>query len=292
MKPPSFRYVAPGSVQETLGILHEHGQEAKILGGGQSLIQLMNLRLTYPELIVDINGIESLAYVRPDNGSLSIGALTRISTIERDPTVMSRIPLLSEASGWVAYPAIRNRSTLGGLLAYADPLAELPAVMVALDAEIDIATDSGSRTVPANDFFTGSYETVLEPDELITTIRIRELPDRTGTAFIEFARREREYALAGVAAAVSLDTDGTIADARLGLCSVSASPVRAREAEDVIRGMRPDSDAWASARDAVLNVLTEVPSDIHGSGEYRRHLAGVLVERALATAASRARGEQ
>jgi aerobic carbon-monoxide dehydrogenase medium subunit len=290
VKPPSFHYVAPGSVQETLGLLQEHGPDAKLLGGGQSLIQLMNLRLTYPEMIIDINNIESLAYVRPDNGTLSIGALTRISTLERDQTVMSRMPLLSEASGWVAYPAIRNRSTLGGLLAYADPLAELPAVMVALDAEIDISTDSGSRTVPANDFFTGSYETVLEPDELITAIRIPGLPDRTGSAFIEFARREREYALAGVAAAVSLDSDGTIDDARLGLCSVSASPVRAREAEDAIRGMQPDSDAWASARDAVLNALTDVPSDIHGSGDYRRHLAGVLVERALEKAASRAGG--
>jgi aerobic carbon-monoxide dehydrogenase medium subunit len=292
VKPPSFHYLAPKSVQETLGVLHEHGTDAKILGGGQSLIQLMNLRLTYPKMIVDINGIDSLAYIRPDNGTLSIGALTRISTLERDPTVMSRLPLLSEASGWVAYPAIRNRSTLGGLLAYADPLAELPAVMVALDAEIDISTDSGSRTVPAGDFFTGSYETVLEPDELITAVRIPNLPDRTGSAFIEFARREREYALAGVAAVVSLGTDGTIADCRIGLCSVAASPVRAREAENAVRGMQPDSDAWGAARDDVLNVLTDVPSDIHGSGDYRRHLAGVLVERALATAANRAGGAQ
>jgi aerobic carbon-monoxide dehydrogenase medium subunit len=290
MKPPSFRYLAPGSVQETLGILHEHGPDAKILGGGQSLIQLMNLRLTYPKLIVDINSIDSLAYVRPDNGTLSIGALTRISTLERDPMVIGRMPLLSEASGWVAYPAIRNRSTLGGLLAYADPLAELPAVMVALDAEIDIATDSSTRTVLSTDFFTGPYETVLQPDELITAIRIPNLPDRTGSAFLEFARREREYALAGVAAAVSLNDDGTIADSRLGLCSVAASPVRARAAEDAIRGRHPDADAWSAAKEAVSGVLTDVPSDIHGSGDYRRHLAGVLVERALAIAARRAEG--
>jgi aerobic carbon-monoxide dehydrogenase medium subunit len=290
MKPPGFRYAATDSVSEALRLLADNGPDSKLLAGGQSIIQLLNLRVAYPRMLIDINGIDSLAYVRPHNGTLAIGALTRVSTLERDETVTTRMPLLAEASGWVAYPAIRNRSTLGGLLAYADPLAELPAVMVALDAEIEVAKEADRRSVPAREFFTGPYETVLEPDEMITEIRVPVLPDRTGTAFLEFARREREYALAGVAASVSLADDGTISDARIGLCSVGPSPVRASAAEEMLRGQRPDRELWNSAAAAGRDALTDVPSDFHGSADYRRHLAGVLIERALATAAARAEG--
>jgi aerobic carbon-monoxide dehydrogenase medium subunit len=290
MKPPRFRYFAASSLEETLGLLAEQGPEARVLAGGQSLIQLMNFRVAEPTALVDINGIDSLAYVRPENGTLSIGALTRLSALERDETILNQIPLIAEATGWVAYPAIRNRSTLGGVLAYGDSLAELPAVMVALDAEIDVASQSGNRTIPSREFFVDAYQTVLDPGEVITGVRMSNLPARTGTAFMEFAPRERDYAAAGVAVAVSLAEDGTIEDARLGLCCVTPTPVRASAAEELLRGKQPDREAWkaaaASARDGLSNVL----DDAHGSADYRRHLVGVLIERALATAASRAEG--
>jgi aerobic carbon-monoxide dehydrogenase medium subunit len=291
MKPPRFRYFEASSVEEALGLLAEQGPEARVLAGGQSLIQLMNFRVAEPTALVDINGIESLAYVRPENGTLSIGAMTRLSALERDETILSQIPLIAEATGWVAYPAIRNRATLGGVLAYGDSLAELPAVMVALDAEIDVASQSGNRSIPSNEFFIDSYQTVLEPGEVITGVRIPSLPARTGASFMEFAARERDYGAAGVAVAVSLAEDGTIASARIGLCCVTPTPVRASAAEDLLRGKQPDREAWKAAATSVRDGLSNVLNDVHGSADYRRHLAGVLIERALATAASRAEGD-
>lgn len=292
MKPPKFHYFAPQSVVEALALLAEHAEEARVLAGGQSLVPLMNMRLVHPGVLVDINSIHELAYVKAWDGGLAIGALTRDAALAGDRTVAERLPVLAEAAHCVGHPAIRNRSTAGGSIAHADPAAELPAVMVALNAEFEARNRSGSRTISAQDFFKGYLTTDLKEGEMLTELRIPGLPPRSGSAFVEFARREGDYALAGVAAVVALDEDGTIADARLGLCSVGPAPVRPQLAEALLRGQRPDAGAWSAAAAAVVSVLDNPLSDIHGSADYRRHLAGVLTKQALATAAERAEGKR
>lgn len=288
MKPAPFRYLAPHAVEEAVALLGEHAGEARVLAGGQSLVPLMNMRLATPGILVDINRIDELAYLRPWDGGLAIGALTRDSALERDAEAARRLPLLVEASRYVGHPAIRNRSTIGGSIAHADPAAELPAVLLALDAEIVARGPGGERVIAARDFFQGYLQTALRPDELLVELRLPGLPAGAGSAFLEFARREGDYALAGVAAAVALAADGTIADARLALCAVGPTALRADAAEAALRGQRPGPEAWAAAAEAVRAAITEAPSDLHGSADYRRHLAGVLTRRALERAASRA----
>lgn len=288
MKPPSFQYLAAHSLDEAVAALAEHGDGARVLAGGQSLVPLMNMRLARPSVLVDINGLHDLAYVRPWDGGVAIGALTRDSALERDPVARELLPLLVEAASYVGHPAIRNRSTVGGSIAHADPAAELPAAMVALDAEFVARGSSGERTIAAADFFQGYLQTALEDGELLIELRVPGLPPRSGSAFVEFARREGDYALAGVAAAVTLAADGTIAQARLGLCSVGPAPVRPRAAEELLKGQTPGAEAWTAAAAAVREALAEPPSDIHGSANYRRHLAGVLIVRALELATTRA----
>lgn len=288
MKPAPFHYHAPRTVADAVALLGEHAGEARVLAGGQSLMPLMNMRLATPGILVDINRIDDLAYVRPWDGGLAIGALTRDSALERDSEAARRLPLLVEASRCVGHPAIRNRSTVGGSIAQADPAAELPAVMLALDAEIVAHGPAGERTIAIADFYQGYLQTTLEPEELLVELRVPGLPAGAGSAFIEFARRDGDYALAGVAAVVVLAADGTIADARLGLCSVGPTALRASAAEQALRGQRPGPEAWAAAAEHVVAAITEPPSDIHGSADYRRHLAGVLARRALAAAAARA----
>jgi aerobic carbon-monoxide dehydrogenase medium subunit len=292
MKPPKFRYFAPQSVGEALALLAEHADEARVLAGGQSLVPLMNMRLVHPGVLVDINNIPELAYINVWDGGVAIGTLTRDATLTSDSTVAKRLPVLRDAAHHVGHPAIRNRSTVGGSIAHADPAAELPAVMVALNAEFVVRNLSGTRTISAQDFFKGYLTTDLKEGEMLTELRVPGLPSRSGSAFVEFARREGDYALAGVAAVVALDEDGTIADARLGLCSVGPSPVRPQAAEALLRGQRPDAEAWAAAAAAVVSILDNPLSDIHGSADYRRHLAGVLTKQALATAAERAEGNR
>ncbi len=288
MKPPRFHYFAPQSVEEALALLAEHAGSGRVLAGGQSLVPLMNMRLAHPSVLVDINGISELAYIKTWDGGLAIGALTRDATLERDSTAAARLPLLVEAAHCVGHPAIRNRSTAGGSIAHADPAAELPAVMVALNAEFEVRSRSGSRTISAQDFFKDYLTTDLKDGELLTELRIPGLPSRAGSAFVEFSRREGDYALAGVAAVIALDENGTIAEARLGLCSVGPTPVHPQAAESLLRGQLPGNEAWAAAASAVVATLDNPPSDIHGSAAYRRHLAGVLTRQALATAAERA----
>jgi len=288
MKPPKFRYFAPQSVDEALTLLAEHSDGGRVLAGGQSLVPLMNMRLVQPSVLVDINGINELAYVRSWDGGLAIGTLTRDAALLQDTLVSQRLPLLREAAHYIGHPAIRNRSTVGGSIAHADPAAELPAVMLILNAEFEVRSPSGSRTIAAQDFFKGPLSTDLKEGELLTELRVPSLPARAGTHFVEFSRREGDYALAGVAAVIALDEDGTIADARLGLCSVGPTPVRPKAAEDLLRGQRPGEEAWDDAASAVVAALDNPPSDIHGSADYRRHLAGVLTRQALAIAAERA----
>ena len=288
MKPSRFRYFLPHSIEEAAQMLADQGEEARVLAGGQSLMPLMNMRLARPSALIDLNEIDSLAYISPWNGGLALGTMTRDADLERSTLAAERFPLLIEAARYVGHPAIRNRSTVGGSVAHADPSAELPAVMLALDAEIAVRSASGDRVIAAADFFQGPFQTSVLPGEIVTEVRVPELPAHSGSAFLEFARREGDYALAGVAAVVTLADDGTIASARLGLCSVDEVPIRARAAEALLVQKQPGAEAWQVAAESLTGSLQRLPSDIHGSADYRRHLAGVIAQRALALAAERA----
>ncbi len=289
MKPAPFAYHRPGTLDEALALLARHGGEAKALAGGQSLIPAMNFRLARPSVLVDLGGLPDLSYVRPAaGGGLSIGAMTRHMVIERLELVYQEARLLHEAMPWVAHPQIRSRGTIGGSLAHADPAAELPAVMVALGARFRASGPGGERWIEAGDFFTGLFATALEPGELLVEIASPPLPPRTGTAFLEIARRHGDYALVGIAATLTLDAAGRCAAARLALLSVGEGPVLAVEAVAGLIGAPPDAAAIAAAAEAVQRDI-DPPSDIHATAAYRRRLATVLTRRALLCAAERAR---
>jgi carbon-monoxide dehydrogenase medium subunit len=287
MKPAPFAYFAPATVDEALALLARHGGDAKPLAGGQSLIPAMNFRLARPAVLVDLNRIGELAYVRADSG-VSIGAMTRQRAVERSDVVARSAPLLAEAMPSIAHPQIRNRGTVGGSIAHADPSAELPAVMLALEARFRAKSATGERSIPVGEFFKGMLETALEPGELLVEIAVPPLPARSGTAFLEMARRHGDYALVGVAAVVTLDPRGRCKTARLSMLSVGDGPVRATEAEKVLAGQTPSEELLRAAADAAATRDVDPPSDIHASAAYRRQLVAVLTRRALARAFERA----
>lgn len=287
MKPPVFAYHRPASTGEALALLAAH-QGAKVLAGGQSLIPAMNFRLAAPSVLVDLNGIAALAGITPNaDGGLRIGAMTRHRTLETDPLVAERAPLLAEAMPFIAHSQIRNRGTVGGSLAHADPAAELPAVMVALGATLVLSSEAGERRVPAREFFIGLFATALKPGELLTAIELPRRPPCSGSAFLELARRHGDYALVGVAAMLTLDGQGICATAGVVLFSVGEGPVVAGSVAVALEGMRPDPDVIHVAADAVQGDI-DPPSDIHASAAYRRNLARVLTGRALQRAYERA----
>jgi carbon-monoxide dehydrogenase medium subunit len=289
VKPPSFKYFAAQNVEEVLTLLAEHGDEARVLAGGQSLVQEMNARRTRPRVLVDLNRVPGLDFVQNANGSLLLGSMTRTATVERDAPIAASLPLLAEAAARVGHVAVRNRGTVGGNVAHADPAANLPPVMLVLDAEFTVRSESGERTVAAADFFKGAHVTALEPTEFLTGLRLAKPPPGAGSAFIEISRRGRGWGLGGVAAVVSLADDGTVANARIGLSGMAQTALRANEAEDAMRGREPSTGAWSAAAEAAVRALNP-PADVHASSEYRRHLAGALVRRALAVAGARAEG--
>jgi carbon-monoxide dehydrogenase medium subunit len=288
MKPALFEYLRPVSIDAALAVLAER-DDAKPLAGGQSLIPAMNFRLAAPAALVDLNELAELAGISEQQGRLRIGAMTRHSAVERDPLVRRLAPLLAEAMEYVAHPQIRNRGTIGGSLAHADPAAELPAVMLALDAVLILRSASGERRVEARDFFTGLFATALAPGELITAIEVPAMSPRTGWAFEEFARRHGDDALVGVAALVTLDEAGRCARARLALLSVGDGPVLATGAMDLLTGSALDDATIRNAAEHVATAEIQPPSDIHASEAYRRQLARVLTRRAVARAVARAR---
>jgi carbon-monoxide dehydrogenase medium subunit len=298
MKPAPFRYLAPRSLDEALALLAEHGDQAKVLAGGQSLVPAMNFRLAQPAVLVDLNGVSELAYVASDDSSdgprLRIGAMTRQRSVERDARVARGAPLLHRAMPFIAHPQIRNRGTVGGSLAHADPAAELPAVALALDARFLLRRRGGQRWVKARDFYTGLFATVLEAGEVLAEIELPPAPARTGWAFQEFSRRHGDFALAGVAAGVTFGEDGRCLGARIVLLGVGEGPILAQRAADILTGAATregalDPAAIAAAARAAADDL-DPPSDIHASSRFRRHLAGVLVDRALRAAAADASG--
>ena len=289
MKPAPFRYYAPTSVEEALALLAEHGDEAKVLAGGQSLIPTMNFRLAQPAVLVDLNNIAELFYIRPNgDGGLRIGAMTRQAQVERDPLVAERAPLVHETMPHIAHPQIRNRGTFGGSIAHADPAAELPAVSVALGGRFLARSQGGERWIPAQEFFWGLFTTALEPDELLVEIELPPMPPHTGWAFHEVARRHGDYALVGVAALVTLDEAGACEQARLVYLGVGDGPVEAQQAADVLRGQAPTPEAIRAAAETAASADIDPVSDIHASAEFRRHLAKVLARRALEQAVERA----
>jgi len=289
MKPPRFDYLAPRTLDEALAHLHDHGDQAKILAGGQSLIPMLNFRLAHPGVVVDVNRLTDLAYVRQHDGGVAVGALTRQHAVERSDLVRARVPVVAEACRFIGHAPIRHRGTFGGNLAHADPASELPAVMVALEAEMAVASRAGSRAIPAGQFFIGPLTTALRPGEMLTEIRIPAAPPRTGGAFVEMARRAGDFALVGVAALVTVDGAGRCVRARIALCGVGPTAVRARAAEDALTGQEPTAAVLdeAAARAAAA---TSPPSDVHGSAEFRRKLAQHFARQALAAAIQRSGG--
>ncbi len=286
MKPAPFEYHRPSSRGEALALLLNHGGDAKPLAGGQSLIPAMNFRLAMPAVLVDLNAIADLSYVTRQGDDLCIGAMTRHQAVERSDAVRTAAPLVHEAMPFIAHAAIRTRGTIGGSLAHADPAAELPAVMLALDAGIRVENARGSRMVRAADFFTGLFSTVLEPGDLVTEIVIPVASEsaaamRTGTAFEEFSRRHGDFALAGVVARVGIDAGGRCTLARIVLFGVGDRPMPAPSAARVLEGQAPSPEAIRAAAEAAARDDIDPTSDIHASNRYRRHLAGVLARRAL-----------
>jgi carbon-monoxide dehydrogenase medium subunit len=289
MKPPNFEYVVPRTQDEALAVLAQHGDRAKVLAGGQSLIPLLNFRLAQPEVVVDINRLSELDYVRDWDGGLALGALTRQHVVESLPVIRARCPVLAEACHLIGHLPIRHRGTIGGNLAHADPASELPALMLALDAELSLASHSDHRVLPAEQFFTGALQTALQPGEVLTEVRLPGLPPRTGGAFVEVARRSGDYALVGVAAVITLNEVGRCQRARVALCGVGPSPVRAQEAEQVLLDEVAGGEVLAEAARRAGNA-TDPPSDVHASAAFRRKLARYTARQAIELAARRAEG--
>jgi carbon-monoxide dehydrogenase medium subunit len=289
VKPPPFDYVAPATVEETVAALAEHGDDAKLLAGGQSLVPLLAFRLARPEVLVDLGGVSGLDGVALEGDTLRIGAMTRQCDLERTAALRARCPMIGDAIDLIGHTAIRNRGTVGGSLAHADPAAEWTALALALDAEMDVRGPEGTRTVAAEAFFVSYFTTALEPGDVLMQVRLRLPNGRTGSCFVELARRHGDFALAGVGALVTLDGDGVVADARLALIGVGDRAVRARGAEAALRGRRPGEALYAEAAAAVEGEIHPL-ADVHATEAFRRRIAGVLTRRALATAVARANG--
>ncbi len=289
MKPAPFDYYAAATVEEALAHLAEHGDEAKVLAGGQSLVPMMNFRLVEPSVLVDLNPISELAYIRPDeDGGLRIGAMTRHYQVEMDPLVAARLPLLHEAVPKIGYPQIRRRGTFGGSICHADPSAELVAVSVAMNARLRLRGPAGERWIPAQDFFIGLFTTVLQPGEMLVEVALPPLPARTGTSMMEVARRSHDFALVGVAAVVSLDGKGKCRQARMVFLSAGDRPMEARHAAETLAGQALTPEAIRAAAEVAASDDIDPSSDIHATAEFRRHLAKVLAQRALEQAGRRA----
>lgn len=291
MKPAPFEYVAPESLEETRSLLAEHGEVGKILAGGQSLGPLLNMRLASPEVLIDINRLDELSYIRQRDGYLEIGALARQRTVERSPAIPRTWPLISDAMPYVGHLTLRNRGTVCGSLAHADPAAELPAVATALDAQLRVLGPEGERMISAEDFFVSFMTTNLEPEELLAEVRFPPPQPRTGHAWFEIARRHGDYALVGVAAVLTLREDGACDSARLVYTGVAPVPFDARESAELLVGEQPSEDSFAEVAEHATKA-SEPGSDVHASGGYRRHLVSVLTRWALGKALEQAREDK
>ena len=285
MKPPPFGYSRPESLDDALRLLGESGNDAKVLAGGQSLVPLLSMRLAAPRQLVDINRVSELAYVRVDENTVRVGALARQADVERDDRAAAVQPLLRQALRLVAHPTIRNRGTVVGSLAHADPAGELTAVLAVLGGAVRLASARGDRTVAAEQFFVGPLSTSAAADELVVEASFPARPPRNGSAFVEVSRRHGDYAICGVAVCVTVDEDGELQAGKAAFISVGPTPVVV-ELSEPVAGTHPGGDL-SDVHDAVCAAVTPEP-DIHASAEYRRQLAGVLAVRAIREAAQRA----
>ena len=287
MKPASFEYHAPSTIDEALKLATQLGPEARFIAGGQSLVPMMNFRLVRPEHLIDLNGVAGLSYICADDGELRIGAMTRHREVETSAVIRERWPLISGCMPYVAHVQIRNRGTIGGSLSHADPAAELPAVMTALEAQFVIRSDSATRTVRAEDFFVGLMTTAMQPGELLIEVRIPPLPQGTGWAFDELSRRRGDFAIVGAAALVHCPGRCRIAWARLTFTGVGDRPIRAAKTERFLKEQAPREDVVRAAAEQSVAEVTP-GSDLHASAEYRREVAKVMARRTLVQAIERA----
>jgi carbon-monoxide dehydrogenase medium subunit len=290
MKPPPFKYYAPDTTEEALNHLAEYGYEAKALAGGQSLIPIMNFRLAQPEVLIDLNRIASLSYIhRDENGGLRLGAMTRHAQVEHHGLIKDHLPLIFEAMPQIATTQIRSRGTIGGSIAHADPSAELVASSVALQARFRLRSQTGERWVPADEFFMGMFTTLLEPDELLVEIEFPPSPSRTGWSLMEMSRRPHDFALVGVVAGLTLNTNIRCQDARIVFLSVGDGPVVAHQAGETLKDQELTPELIQNAAETAAFDDIDPSSDIHATADYRRQLAKVLTRRALDIAFTRAK---
>ncbi|MEX2143188.1 MAG: xanthine dehydrogenase family protein subunit M [Anaerolineales bacterium] len=287
MKPAPFEYFAPDSLEAALDLKAQHGDEAKALAGGQSLIPAMNFRVAQPTMLIDLNRINELRYIKK-NGSLHIGAMTVQSQAEHDDLVAAHAPLLHEALPNIAHSQIRNRGTVGGSIAHADPASELPVVCVALNARMLARSRTGERWIEAREFFAGLFATTLQPDELLVAVEFPAPPKHTGFAFMELARRSGDYAMAGVAALLTLGSDGKCEQANLVYLNVGDGPVEAHQASAGLKGLKPTAARFTEAGQIASQKDLSPFGNLHATADYQRHLSAVLTERALAKAFDRA----
>jgi carbon-monoxide dehydrogenase medium subunit len=289
MIPASFDYSSPKSVSEAIALLKQHGSDAKILAGGQSLIPLMKLRLAAPKHLIDINGIADLSYIRESDGHLAIGAMTRESELDSSDLIKKKYPIIADTASVIGDPLVRNRATVGGNLAHADPANDHPATMLALETSVVATGPKGTRTIPISGFFTGLFTTALAPDEILTEIQIPIPPARSGGAYFKVERKVGDFAAAAVAVQITLDGN-TCKKVGIGLTNVGITPIRASRAEKALQGKPADEkNIQEAARIAAEEA--EPTEDLRGSVDYKRSLIKVLTGRALRQAIARAKGE-
>ena len=289
MIPGPFEYHKPSTLDEAVALLASLGDDAKILSGGQSLIPMMNFRLAEPANLVDINGLEGLDYIREADGYLTIGALTREAELDRSDLIKSKYPIIHDTAHVIADPLVRNLATIGGNLAHGDPANDHPATMVALGAEVVVFGPNGSRTISIDDFFLGPLATALKANEILTEIRIPVPPANSGGAYIKFERKVGDFAIAAVAATVTLDGGGKCVKAGIGLTNVGPTPVRAKAAEEALIG-NPLTDDNIATAGRLASEASQPVGDQRGSEEYKRAIVEVLTKRALHKAKARAQG--
>lgn len=287
MKPAPFVYHAPASLVEALATLAEYGLDASLLAGGQSLVPVMNFRLAQPAALIDLNHIPELDFVRRESdGRLHIGSMTRQRALERHPLIAQHAPLVHETMPYIAHPQIRNRGTIGGSLAHADPAAELPVILLALDGRVKLQKVGSERWVHGRDFFTDLFTTDRAEDEILTEIELPTLPPRTGTAFTEVARRHGDYALSGVAAVVTVDEEGVCTAVQLVYLNAGDTPIKATNAAALLVGQPASEEIFTAVAEAAQQEISPT-TDIHATADFKRHLAKVLTVRVLQTAFNR-----
>jgi len=288
MKPAPFEYHAPDSLEQALDLMSQHAGEGKILAGGQSLVPAMNFRVAQPGVLIDLNRVAELSYIREEGSVIRIGSMARERHLEFDSSIAKRTPLLTEATPFIAHPQIRNRGTIGGSIVNADPAAELPVLMLALDARLKAKNISGERWIDAHDFFAGMFTTALAPEEILVEIELPFIPPRTGWSFTEVAPRAGDYALMGVAALVTLDEAGKCQNAKLVYLNAGDGPVDAKAAAQTLLGEKLN-DKLIESSAAVASEQEITPfGNMHASPEFQRHLANVLTKKALKQAIQRA----